>query len=136
MAEIIGAIGDILSEKMQHCYNKVSDGGEMPKEWKNANIILLLGKGDEAFLENYRSHHFAIRYIPIVHEDNKDQDKWQLVEEQSSEQASYFLRALYPNDHLYTVGQILKRPSNINNLCSWLLLIMRKHLTPSNTRQF
>ena len=111
--DIIILGGEEVIQEMVTLFNDILKEKRIPKEWKEAKVILLFKKGDKNEVKNYRpisllSHMYKI-FIRVLN----NRIERVLDENQTREQAG-FRKGYSTMDHMQAINQIIEKTNEYN----------------------
>ena len=111
--EFIKLFLDELLSPLEILFNKTLEKEKMPKQWYEAEIIILHKKGDKRKIENYRPLSLSADtrkiFMKILKNRIYDQLDWQQPEEQAG-----FRRGYSTIDHIHALNQLVERANEYN----------------------
>ena len=105
--------GEVIIQEMVTLFNDILNKTRIPKDWKEAKIIILFKKGDKSEVKNYRpisllSHQYKI-FIRVIH----NRIERILDENQPRDQAG-FRKGYSTTDHMQAINQIIEKTNEYN----------------------
>ena len=107
-SDIIKIGGEQIYTQLASLYNQILTERKIPKEWKEAKVILLHKKGDKEDIKNYRPISLLSHPYKIFTRILQTRMKRVLDENQPREQAG-FRQGFSTTDHLQALSQLIEK---------------------------
>ena len=118
--------------------SKIFDSGEFPGEWAVGIIVILFKGGEKIDLNNYR----GITLLSVIgkllvgmlnERLTKFVEKFKIV----NENQGGFRKGYRTTNHIFTLFSVINHTTNVKkNLCTSVLLTLKKHLIKYHTYYF
>lgn len=105
---ILKEFEDELSRPLTKVFNKILDEEKIPRQWEDAEIIILYKKGANENINNYRPISLTSNISKIFSKIIKGRIYDQLDSKQDREQAG-FRRKYSTMDHIFTLNQLIEK---------------------------
>lgn len=106
--EIIKTAGEDCYTILAELFNKCLKQSDIPKDWKNALMVILFKKGDKADIKNYRPLSLLTNFYKILTGIITRRIENKLENTQSKEQAG-FRRSFSTMDHIHVIRELIER---------------------------
>jgi len=111
--DLIRIGGTPVTEFLTKIFNKIMTTKQIPKEWKEAKMIIIFKKGDPKDIKNYRPISLLAHTYKIFTRILQNRMEKVLDENQPREQAG-FRKGYSTVDHIHTLSQILEKANEYN----------------------
>ena len=125
ICEMLKAGGETLIEMLTKIFNRILNCGQIPHEWRNADVVVIYKKGCSKNIKNYRpisllSHLYKV-FTRVLQRRIKQTLEWNQPREQAG-----FRKGYSTIDHLHSINQLIEKYTEYNKTLYLLMIDYEK----------